>query len=145
MADAVKDRIVIEADPAAVMAVIADYESYPEWQGEVQRAEVLERDASGRGERVRFAVDAKVFTASYVLRYTYGEGLVGWTLEESEQLRKIDGAYRLEEVGEGRTQVSFDLEIVPAVPMPGMLRRRAAKRIVESALQGLKERVESAR
>jgi ribosome-associated toxin RatA of RatAB toxin-antitoxin module len=144
MSDAVRERIVVNADTDTVLGVIIDYEAYPEWQDETRRVEVLERDDAGRGTRVRFEVDAKVLTAGYVLSYRYGDRQVAWTLEESDQIRTLDGTYRLSPQGAGATEVDYELEIVPSVPMPGMLRRRAAKRIVDSALTGLKRRAESA-
>lgn len=143
MADAVSDHIAVQADPDTVMDVIVDYESYPDWQPEIKEAEILETDEDGWGTRVRFAVDAKVLTAEYVLRYTYGDDFVEWHLDESGQLDALDGIYRLQELEGGRTDVEYELDVVPSVRLPGMLRRQAARRIVDGALKGLKQRVES--
>lgn len=145
MADAVSDTIVIEADPDTVMDVIGDYEAYPDWQAEVKSAEILETDENGWGTLVRYSVDARVFTATYVLRYTYTDTSIEWHLEESDQLQSLDGVYNLTPVPEGETQVSYELDIIPAIKIPGMLRRQAAKRIVDGALKGLKQRVEGQR
>lgn len=144
MADAVSDHITVNADSDSVMDVIVDYEAYPEWQSEITAAEILETDDYGWGTLVRFAVDAKVFTAQYVLRYTYGDDTVEWHLDSSDQLDALDGIYRLRELGDGRTDVNYELDVVPNVRLPGVLRRQAARRIVDGALKGLKERVESA-
>lgn len=143
MSDAVSDHIVVEAAPQAVMEVIGDYEAYPVWQPEVKSAEVLESNENGWARRVRYEVDAKVFTATYVLRYTYTDLTISWELDSSDQLRSLDGIYELTDLGDERTDVSYGLEVVPAVRMPALLRRQAAKRIVDQALRGLKQRVEA--
>lgn len=143
MSDAVSDSIVVEADPDMVMDVIADFEAYPEWQDEIKEVEVLARDNDGWGTEVRYVVDAKIFSMTYVLAYTYDDDAMHWTLVEGDQVRKIDGTYRLEEQGDGTTLVIYDLEVVPAISLPKMVRRQAAKRIVDSALKGMKRRVES--
>ena len=143
MSDAVSDSIIVNAPTDAVMRVIGDYESYPRWQPEILEAQVLETDDEGRGHLVRYRVDAKVFTAAYVLRYAYTDTTIRWELAESDQLRKLDGAYELAPVDAERTDVSYQLEVVPTMRMPGMLRRQAAKRIVDGALRGLKQRVEA--
>ena len=143
MSDAVSDSITVNAPTGAVMRVIGDYESYPRWQPEILEAEVLETDDEGRGRLVRYRVDAKVFTAAYVLRYSYTDTTIRWELAESDQLRKLDGSYDLAPVDAERTDVSYQLEVVPTMRMPGMLRRQAAKRIVDGALRGLKQRVEA--
>ena len=46
MAEQTSSSITIDAPPADVMAVIADFESYPEWAKGVQEATVDHRDLS---------------------------------------------------------------------------------------------------
>ena len=60
MAEHTRSSIIIEAAPEDVMGVIADFERYPEWTGEVKEAEVLSRDAEGRAQQVRLLLDAGV-------------------------------------------------------------------------------------
>lgn len=143
MSDAVSDSIIVEADADAVMDVIADFEAYPEWQDEIKEVEILETDEDGWGTKVRYVVDAKLFSMTYVLAYTYTDEAMHWTLVEGDQVRKIDGTYRLQEQEDGTTRVVYDLEVVPAISLPGMVRRKAAQRIVDGALKGMKRRVES--
>lgn len=143
MSEAVSDSITVQANPDAIMDVIADFTAYPEWQEEIKEVEVLETDEDGWGTRVRFTVDAKILKMTYVLAYTYGEDVMQWTLVEGDQLRKIDGAYRLVDQGDGTTLVTYDLEVVPAITLPKLLRRKAAQRIIDGALKGMKRRVES--
>jgi ribosome-associated toxin RatA of RatAB toxin-antitoxin module len=144
MSDAVSDRIVVHAPPEQVLAVITDFAGYPSWQAEVRTAEVLERDAQGRGTRVRIALDAKVLKGSLVLAYDYPEpSTVRWKLVESDLLRRNDGSYHLAGRGDGTTEVTYTLEVEPTVRLPGLVRRQAARRIAEGALKGMKARVES--
>src|SRR5688572_21916602 len=56
MADQTKGSIEINGTPAAVMAEIGDYESYPEWSGEIKKVEVRKRDAQKRGKHVYYEV-----------------------------------------------------------------------------------------
>ena len=51
MAEQTSSSITIDAPPANVMAVIADFESYPVWAKGVQTAEVTEDGANGRAGR----------------------------------------------------------------------------------------------
>lgn len=140
--DSVRESIVVRAEPDAVMDVIADFEAYPEWQEEIREVEVLETDEDGWGTKVRFVVDAKVFTTDLVLAYTYGPDQMRWELVEGSQVRRDDGAYLLEDLGDGTTRVTYELAVEPAIPLPGMLRRRAAQRIVDGALRDMRRRVE---
>ena len=53
------------------------------------------------------------------------------------------GAYTLEPAGDGATRVTYRLEVSLGMPLPGLVRRQAAKQIVRSALNDLKRRAES--
>ena len=79
------------------------------------------------------------------LRYTHTDTAMRWTLVEADQLRRNDGAYELAAQDDGRTEVTYRLEVEPAVPVPGMLRRRAARHIAGQALEGLRRRVVAVR
>ena len=50
MAEQTTSSIVIDAAPAEVMAVIADFDGLPRWAQGMKRAEIVERDA-GRARR----------------------------------------------------------------------------------------------
>ena len=57
MADHARSTIVVNAGPAAVMAVLVDIPGYPMWAGAVEAAEVLETGPDERPARARFAVN----------------------------------------------------------------------------------------
>jgi hypothetical protein len=54
----------------------------------------------------------------------------------------MDGAYELDG-RDGSTEVTYRLAVEISIPMIGMLRRKAEKVIIDTALKGLKKRVES--
>ncbi|MEU7568590.1 SRPBCC family protein [Streptomyces fradiae] len=145
MAEHTSSSITIEAAPAEVMGVIADFARYPEWTGEVKEAEVLSEDAAGRAERVRLLLDAGAIKDDHTLAYTWtGEREVSWTLVKSQMLRALDGSYRLAPLAGGaRTEVTYQLTVDVKIPMLGMIKRKAEKVIIDRALAGLKKRVES--
>jgi Polyketide cyclase / dehydrase and lipid transport len=60
MADRTTSSITVAASRADVMAVIADFASYPEWATGVRSAEVVASDGDGRASLVRFHLDAGV-------------------------------------------------------------------------------------
>lgn len=144
MAEYTSSSITIEAAPADVMRVIADFARYPEWTGEVKEAEILATDALGRAEQVHLVMDAGAIKDDQTLAYTWtGEGEVSWTLVRSQMLRSLDGSYRLKPVGTGATEVTYQLTVDVKIPMLGMIKRKAEKVIIDRALAGLKKRVES--
>ncbi|MEU6284752.1 SRPBCC family protein [Streptomyces sp. NPDC047028] len=144
MAEHTSSSITIEAAPADVMAVIADFARYPDWTGEVKEAEVLASDERGRAEQVRLVMDAGAIKDDQTLAYTWtGEDEVSWTLVKSQMLRSLDGSYSLAAAGAGSTEVTYRLTVDVKIPMLGMIKRKAEKVIIDRALAGLKKRVES--
>ncbi|MCX6408152.1 MAG: SRPBCC family protein [Propionibacteriales bacterium] len=136
--------IVIDAAPSAVMAVIADFDAYPVWATGVRRADVLATGADGRADHVRFTLDAAPIRDTYELLYSWdGDRSVSWRLaEKATVLTALDGTYALAVV-DGGTRVTYQLAVDVAVPLLGTLKRKAEKVIIDAALSGLKQRVES--
>ena len=144
MAEQTTSSIIIAADPALVMAVISDFESYPVWAQGVKKAETVEPGADGRAEQVYFELDASPIKDTYTLAYDWhGDASVTWTLAQGRMLKAMDGAYELDGRADGSTEVTYRLAVDISVPMIGMLKRKAEKVIIDTALKGLKKRVES--
>jgi carbon monoxide dehydrogenase subunit G len=144
MGDQTTGEIVIAAVPADIMGVIADFDAYPEWATGVKQTEVVEDGSDGRAERVRFVLDATPIRDEYVLAYDWnGDEAVEWTLAEGRMIKAMDGAYLLHDNGDGTTRVTYKLAVDVAIPLIGLLKRKAEKVIIDTALKGLKKRVES--
>ncbi len=138
MAEHTSSSITIEAAPADVMGVIADFARYPDWTGEVKEAEVLKSDDQGRAEQVRLVMDAGAIKDDHTLAYTWtGDNEVSldpgqvpdaarrWTAPTSSSRRAA-----------GATEVTYQLTVDVKIPMLGMIKRKAEKVIIDRALEG---------
>jgi ribosome-associated toxin RatA of RatAB toxin-antitoxin module len=145
MAEQSTQSIEVDASPDRVMAVIADFPSYPEWAKQVRETEVLAEDEAGRPRQVRLTLDAGPIKDVYTLEYDWApEGrAVSWHLVKGQMQKAQDGRYELEPVGEGRTRVTYTLSVELMLPMIGLLRRKAEKMVMDTALKELKRRVEA--
>jgi hypothetical protein len=146
MADSTSSSLIITVPRAGVMDVIADFEAYPQWATGVSSAEILGRDGNGRAEAVRFALDAGIIKDRFVLRYDWdGDASVRWHLDPAQggsMISELSGGYVLDDQG-ASTGVTYDLTIGLRIPVMGMLKRRAEKTIIDTALKGLKTRAEN--
>ena len=144
MAEQTTSSIVIDAPPADIMAVIADFSSYPEWAKGVTVADVVVEGSDGRAEQVFFALDVSPIKDEYTLAYDLrGDREVTWELVEGKMLKALDGAYTLRDLGNGSTEVTYRLALDVSIPLIGMLKRKGEKILIDTALKGLKKRVES--
>ncbi|MBB3038901.1 SRPBCC family protein [Hoyosella altamirensis] len=145
MAERTTQSIVIDAPAESVMAVIADFPEYPSWVSAAKQVDVLETFPDGRASRVRFVLDAGVIKDTYELSYTWShDGLrVSWELVSGGIQKAQSGSYVLEPQSGGRsTKVTYELMVDLAIPVIGLLKRRAEKVITDTALKELKKRVE---
>ena len=140
MADQTSASIDIAATPDAVMAVIADFEHYPEWVDSMKSAQVL-TSAAGKPKTVRMVLDHSLVKDDYVLEYAWQDQQLSWKLVEGSLLKAMDGSYVLKPKG-SVTTVTYTLTVDVNMPMIGMFKRKAEKTIIDGALKGLKKRVE---
>ena len=144
MPEHAEGSVEVAATPQAVMAVVADFDAYPDWVPNLEQVEVLARDRRGRGTRVAFRLGTPWGEQAYTLAYRYQPRDAGmsWTYVQGT-LDDLAGSYALEPAGDGATRVTYRLEVALGVPIPGFLLRQAARQVVRSALGDLKRRVES--
>ena len=140
VADQTSASIDIAARPDEIMAVIADFEHYPDWVDSMKSAEVLSF-VDGKAKTVRVVLDHTLLKDDYVLAYEWKPQAVSWTLLEGNLLRAMEGSYQLKANG-AKTTVRYTLTVDINMPMIGMFKRKAEKTIIDGALEGVKKKVE---
>jgi ribosome-associated toxin RatA of RatAB toxin-antitoxin module len=103
----------VEAPIEAVYAIAADGEGSTRWQREIQVAECVERDAEGNQLRVRIETETAVKRINSTLRYGYESPTrISWVQEDGD-MKSVEGSWELEDLGGGRTRVTYNLEVDP--------------------------------
>jgi ribosome-associated toxin RatA of RatAB toxin-antitoxin module len=145
VAELATERMVVGAPPEQCFAVVSDIERYPEWAGDIKEVSVQSRDAEGRPAEVTFRAGAFGRSSSNTLSYDYSLAprALSWKQTAGDLTSKFDGRYSFEKADNGGTEVTYTLEVELRVPLPGFIKRRAQSRIMHTALEELKARVES--
>jgi uncharacterized membrane protein len=146
MSEQAREQTRIEAPVERCFATLVDFESYPEWAGDLNEVHVVETDDQGRGVVVEFRAAAMGRSTTYQLRYDYtgAPNRLQWELVSGDLQRELDGAYVLEPAADDpeATEVAYELAVDLIIPIPGFVKRRAEGRIIKTALSELKARVE---
>ena len=144
MAESASETITIAAAPESVWAIALDLERYPEWAHDVKDVVITQRDEQGRPLEVEFRTSALGRSTHYTLEYDYSEApaALAWRMVKGDIQRSIDGAYHFSPTSDGGTQVRYDLAIELVVPLPGFVKRRAERRIL-NAIKELKAHAEA--
>lgn len=147
MQEQVTERMIVRASLEHCRAVALDVERYPEWAVDIKQVEVLDRNADGQAERVRFRAAAFGRSTTYTLVYDHSAApaVLSWKLEEGDLTRVLDGSYTFDPLDDGDTEVTYHLVAELLMPVPGFVKRRTEGRIMHTALRELKARAEAAR
>lgn len=140
--DHARHDVEVRAALDAVLATLRDVASQPEWIPTIQEAEVLETDDDGLPRTARFAASTAVGTDRYTLAYEHSPDGLSWTLVEGRLQTGQEGAYTLEPVAADTTRVTYDLTIHHNLPLPGFIRSRVIKGLVDETLTGLRTRLD---
>jgi Polyketide cyclase / dehydrase and lipid transport len=121
-----------------VLATIRDIESQVTWIPEILEAELLEEYEDGLPATARFKAQAPVGTDEYTLEYDHSDTGMTWSLVSGKLQTGQDGRYAVRAMDDDTTEVTYTLRISHHLPLPGFVRSRVIKGLVESTVNGLK-------
>jgi len=125
----------IDAPIDEVWAIVEDVVSAPDWQGGLIAVTPLESDDEGRPTLVESKSDIKVRHVTTKVRFSYaGPDKLSWKQEKGD-LKSVEGSWKLEDLGDGRTRATYTLEADPG-RMIGMLIRGPVEGAIRSMLVG---------
>lgn len=141
--ESARESIVVQASPLECFGVVTDFGHYPEWASDIKDVSVDAVDDQGRATLVTFRAGAFGRSTSYTLEYDYSLApeVLSWRLTEGDIASKLDGSYHFSPNGES-TEIVYLLDVEMIVPIPGFVKRRAEAKIVHTALEDLRDRVE---
>ena len=100
---------VFEVEIDKVYSAIVDYKSYPDFVTGVNEVEILEE--SEDGAKVKYSIDL-IKKLSYVLSLKHTKPTaVSWTFESGDLFKVNEGAWSLKDLGNGTTEVTYEIEI----------------------------------
>jgi hypothetical protein len=142
--DTATQTVEVKAPFAEVLATIRDIESQVQWIPEILEAELLEvYEDDGLPATARFKASATVGTDEYTLSYEHTDSTMSWSMVQGRLQTGQEGSYTLSALSPDRTAVTYTLTIHHNLPLPGFIRSRVIKGLVNSTLTGLKEHLEA--
>ncbi|QUR68877.1 SRPBCC family protein [Mycobacterium spongiae] len=141
MAVQASGEIVIDAPPEVIMEALADMEQVPTWSSVHKKIEVVDTHPDGRPHHVRVTVKVTGIVDTEMREYNWGPDWMVWDADRTSQQRGQHGEYNLRREAEDKTLVRFSITVEPSAPLPEFWVNRARKKIMHSALEGLRDRV----
>lgn len=118
---------------------IIRYEDYPQFVEGLESVKV-ERKGAGRA-RVSYRVNM-MKEVNYTLDLTEDEaaGVVHWTMVSSDSFKMNNGRWELKDLGGGKTDVKYSLELDFNFPVPGFILNRLVKGSLPSMVKSFVKR-----
>ncbi|MCO4754047.1 MAG: SRPBCC family protein [Bacteriovoracaceae bacterium] len=141
MAEASKTE-VFDVDMEKIFKVLSDLESYPDFMTGVERVEVIERS----GDEVKARYDLNLIKKfSYTLNHKLeAPNRISWTLDSGDLLSKSDGSWDLKDVGNGKTEVTYSINVDFKVKVPGLISKKLVSSNLPSMMKAVKEKAKKA-
>jgi len=138
----------IDAPIDAVWAIVQDVAAWPEWQATLGSLDILETDADGRATLCAVEFDAKVTKIKMKLACSYAAPTTMSFERVSGDLSALSGSWVLSDLGDGRTGVTYQLDVNPGGVLNFLLNEerigKLRELLVDSRPPELKARVEGA-
>lgn len=108
MANATRTEVV-DVDINKLYDVIVDYAKYPEFVDGVSKIKIINQNETSA--KVEYEVNMiKSFKYTIATKQTRPTN-VSWTLESGDLFKKNDGEWKLKDLGNGKTEVTYSLEV----------------------------------
>ncbi|MFI9051386.1 SRPBCC family protein [Streptomyces sp. NPDC053427] len=146
MSTTVSRTILIAAQPDKLLSTLRDIAAYPDWQQDVETAEVLEADELARPSRARMVLSAIGKRVEQILVLEHTDRELKWSLapgHEKSLISRNDTEFRLVETGDGSTELTVRQEFEFNLKLPRTLARRIVERRSASMVRQFKEAAEA--
>jgi len=130
----VSKTVEVGAGAAAILGIVADFESYPLWNEEVKAVYVLARYNDGRPSQLRVDTEIQGTPGTYIQAVYYPSPIqIQTVMQQGELFTKQEQLFSVVEMGQA-SLLTVDLDVEVSIPgVPNML----VKKIVNDALDHL--------
>jgi Polyketide cyclase / dehydrase and lipid transport len=132
-------EIVIDAPPEVILDALADIASVPSWSSVHKRAEVIDTYPDGRPHHAKVTVKVIGIVDQQVLEFHWGPDWMVWDARKTVHQHGQHVEFTLHREGVDRTRVRFEITLEPSAPLPDFLVKRARKKVLSSATEGLRD------
>jgi len=138
----VSKTIEVAASPETIMAIVADFEAYPEWNDEIKGCWVLARYDDGRPSQLRLDVSVQGMDGSYICAVYYPSPAEIYTvLQQGDLFSKQRQNFSV--VGMGPTSLlTVDLDVETKLAVPSVMLKKVVNDALDYLADNLKKRAE---
>ncbi|WP_421842900.1 SRPBCC family protein [Mycobacterium sp.] len=134
--------VEVSADAASIMAIVADFEAYPEWNEGVKGAWVLARYNDGRPSQLRVDTAVQGFEGTYIQAVYYpGANQIQTVMQQGDLFTKQEQLFSVVESG-ATSLLTVDVDVETTLPVPAPMVKMVLNTTLDLLAENLKQRAE---
>ncbi|MGD9622742.1 MAG: SRPBCC family protein [Mycolicibacterium sp.] len=138
----VSKTVEVAAEADSIMAIVADFESYPQWNDEIKGCWVLARYDDGRPSQLRLDVVVQGQAGTFITAVYYpGENQIHTVLQQGDHFDKQEQKFSVVAMGP-TSLLTVDLEVETKLPIPKPMVRNVISDTLDYLAGNLKARAE---
>ncbi|MBX7434254.1 SRPBCC family protein [Mycobacterium sp. Y57] len=138
----VSKTVEVTAAADTIMAIVADFESYPQWNEEIKGCWVLARYNDGRPSQLRLDVVVQGQSGTFITAVYYpGENQIYTVLQQGDLFAKQEQKFSVVPIGP-TSLLTVDLDVETAMPIPKPMVKKAIGDTLDYLADNLKARAE---
>jgi hypothetical protein len=139
----VSKTVEVSADSAAILAIVADFEAYPQWNDEVKAVYILARYNDGRPSQLRIDTEIQGQPGTYIQAVYYpGPAQIQTVMQQGDLFSKQNQLFSVVDMGPS-SLLTVDLDVETSIPgVPALMVKKLVNDALDHLAGNLKTRAE---
>jgi ribosome-associated toxin RatA of RatAB toxin-antitoxin module len=138
----VSKTVEVSADAEAILGIVADFESYPQWNDEVNAVYVLACYDDGRPSQLRVDTEVQGYAATFIQAVYYpGPGQIQTVLQQGELFTRQNQLFSVVAMG-AASLLTVDLDVETSMAVPSAMVKKLINDALDHLAGNLKARAE---
>jgi len=140
----VSKTVEVDADEAAILAIVADFEAYPLWNEEVEGCWILARYDDGRPSQLRLDTAIQGNKGTYIQAVYYpGPNQIQTVMQQGEHFSRQHQLFSVVGMGPRSSLLTVDMDVETTLPVPAAMVKKVVNDALDHLAGNLKTRAES--
>ncbi len=138
----VSKTVEVAASAELIIAIVADFEAYPQWNEEIRGCWILARYDDGRPSQLRLDTAVQGMEGTYIQAVYYpGENQIQTVMQQGTLFSKQEQLFSVVEMG-AATLLTVDLDVEVTLPVPAIMLKKLVNDALDHLAGNLKVRAE---
>jgi ribosome-associated toxin RatA of RatAB toxin-antitoxin module len=139
----VSKTVEVDADDATILAIVADFEAYPQWNDEVEGCWILARYDDGRPSQLRLDTSIQGNRGTYIQAVYYpGHNQIQTVMQQGEHFSKQHQLFSVVGMGPHSSLLTVDMDVETTLPVPALMVKKVVNDALDHLADNLKTRAE---